>query len=336
MTVLGLNAKKTLKIAAARTLDQLRLTRMRKGGLVILMLHKVNDDPDPLALTLSPRLLEMIICEVQEHHAIVSLSALDMDRELQIAEGLRFAFTFDDGYRDNYENAFPLLCRHGVPATIYLSVDHIDGKRSFWYERLAGAIKNSRAEQLDMDLEGIGSYQLRDRNDRRAALLVLNRRLKCYDDGTREQFVDLIAERLRAPELCGITPMLTWGMIKEMAAANITFGSHTLSHPILSRETIERVRAELLGSKEVLEEVLGGRITAFAYPNGTREDFNVEVVAEVRKAGYQHACTTIPGVNGWNTDPFELRRINLHNDMCTDHQGQFVPALFWANALALL
>ncbi|MGH8602699.1 MAG: polysaccharide deacetylase family protein, partial [Gammaproteobacteria bacterium] len=123
MTVLGLNAKKTLKIALARTLDQLRLTRRRKDGLVILMLHKVNDDPDPLALTLSPRVLEMVIREVQEHHAIVSLPALDMDRGLQIGEGLRFAFTFDDGYRDNYENAFPLLCRHGVPATIYLSVD---------------------------------------------------------------------------------------------------------------------------------------------------------------------------------------------------------------------
>jgi len=336
MTVLESNAKKTLKTAVARTLDQLRLTRRRKDGLVILMLHKVNDDPDPLALTLSPRLLEMVIREVQEHHAIVSLPALEMHRGLQIGDELRFAFTFDDGYRDNYENAFSLLCRHGVPATIYLSVDHVDGKRSFWYERLAGAIQKSRAEQLDMDPEGIGSYQLKDQNDRQAALVALNRRLKCYDDGTREQFVELIAKRLRATELCGIPPMLTWEMIKEMAAANITFGSHTLSHPILSRETIKRVRAELLGSKEVLEGVLGGRITAFAYPNGTREDFNAEVAAEVRKAGYQHACTTIPGVNGCNTDPFELRRINLHNGMCTNHQGQFVPALFWAKALALL
>lgn len=334
--MLELNAKKTLNIAVARTLGQLRMTRKRKDGLVILMVHKVNDDPDPLALTLSPRVLEMVIREVQEHHVVVSLPALDMDRGLQIGEGLRFAFTFDDGYRDNYENAFPLLCRHGVPATIYLSVDHVNGKRSFWYERLASTIQNSRAEQLDMGPESIGSYQLRDHNDRQAALVALNRRLKCYDDGTREQFVELIAQRLKTIGPCGITPMLTWDMIKEMAAANITFGSHTLSHPILSRETIERVRAELLGSKKVLEGVLGGRIIAFAYPNGTREDFNAEVAAEVRKAGYQHACTTIAGVNGCNTDPFELRRINLHNDMCTDHQGHFVPALFWAKALALL
>lgn len=334
--MLGFNAKRTLTIAAAGTLDRLGLTRRRKDGLTILMLHKVNDDPDPLGLTLSPRILDCVLREVQERHAIVSLPALETNRGLRLGEGLRFAFTFDDGYRDNYENAFPLLHRHGVPATIYLSVDHVEGKRSFWYERLASAIHKSGAERLDMDPEGIGSYPLRDGNDRQAALRALNRHLKRYDDGTRERLVEVVAERLNVTEPCGSTPMLNWEMIKEMAAANITFGSHTLSHPILSRETIARVRAELLGSKEVLEGVLGRRITAFAYPNGTREDFNDAVAAEVRKAGYEHACTTIPGVNDCNTDPYALRRISLHNAMCTDQQGRFVPALFWAKALALL
>lgn len=333
--MVGSNFKKTLKLGVARHLDRLGIIRRRRNGLVILTLHKVNGTPDALGLTLSPGLLESVIREVQQRHEIVSLAELESDHGLEIGAGLKFAFTFDDGYRDNYEHAFPLLSRYRVPATIYLSVDHIDGKRTFWYERLASAVNNSRAGQLDLLAEGIGRYPVRDQSDRQAALTMLNRLLKRHNDETREHLLDVIAERLGAPLGHSLSPMLTWDMIKEMAAGNITFGSHTLSHPILSKETIERVQAELRGSKDVLERTLARRITSFAYPNGAADDFNAEVVAEVKRAGYRHACTTLPGINDPASDPLLLRRVNLHNGMCTDRDGKFSPPLFWAKALCL-
>lgn len=129
--------------------------------------------------------------------------------------------------------------------------------------------------------------------------------------------------------------MLSWEMIKEMEAAGISIGSHTLSHAILSRESRERVRREVSQSKEILEGRLKTSVPAFAYPNGTPADFNDTVVNEIKMAGYRHAVTTIPGINRQDADPFTLKRVNIHNDMCSNKRGRFMPSLFWTNVLSI-
>ncbi|HXH02178.1 MAG TPA: polysaccharide deacetylase family protein [Candidatus Competibacteraceae bacterium] len=320
-------------LAAALRLSGIVARRRQRPGLVILMLHKVNDRPDPLPLTLAPALLAAVLAEIRRHHEVLDLAQLE---DMPEGQGLCFALTFDDGYRDNYEQAFPLLRRCRVPATIFLSLDHINGRRRFWYEHLAALLEGSAQPLLELSDAGLGRHPLSSAAERRATLWHLNQRLKDFSDAEREALLARCAQRLDVTAPSRVSPMLDWAMIAEMAAAGVSFGSHTLSHPILSRESPERVREEVWQSKAELESRLGQPVRTFAYPNGGPADYTAAVVAEVRAAGYRLACTTVPGINDRSTDPFQLRRINLHNGMCSDAQGRFLPDLFWAKTLNLM
>lgn len=309
--------------------------KRRKGGCLILMLHKINDLPDPLPLTLSPACFERMIEEILEVNQIVGLDESPWLTADQPNGGLKFAITFDDGYRDNFEQALPIMERLNVPATLYVSVDHVDGTRVFWYERLISAIRETTIRQLDLTAHGLGSYSLARESGKLEAIRALNLALKRFDVETRDGYICIIEEALRSGEARKTSSMLTWEMIRTMADRGVTIGSHTMSHPILSRETPERVRAELRESKARLEGTLGKPVSGFAYPNGTYDDFTPEVVEELKRSGYQHAVTTMPGVNTAGADPFVLKRIEVHNRMCCDTQGNFSGALFWANVLGM-
>ena len=308
--------------------------RRRTSGLVILMFHKVNDEPDPLPLTLRPHLFDQMLGEIRRHHPIVALEQglrdLDDGRP-----GLQVALTFDDGYRDNYDQALPILQRHDAPATIFLSVDHINGTRVLWYERLNHALATAGSSSLDLTDVGLQEWSLASNQGRHQALVDLNEQVKRYPAERRDQLINLIRERAAsAPERSG-SPMLTWPLVREMTAAGISFGSHTMSHPILTRETPEAVRREVRESRAVIEAELGLPVRLFAYPNGTASSFNDEVARELELAGYICATTTVPGINRAQTSRYMLKRINVHDGMCTDSEGEFEPSIFWCKALGL-
>jgi len=98
---------------------------------------------------------------------------------------------------------------------------------------------------------------------------------------------------------------LTWAQVREMHAHGIEFGSHTLTHPMLSQIPPDQARHEIADSKRVIEDKLGAPVSVFCYPRG---DFDESVRRIVREEGYLAACTTLPGVNDPRTDLFALRR----------------------------
>ncbi|MDH3689320.1 MAG: polysaccharide deacetylase family protein [Gammaproteobacteria bacterium] len=327
-------AKRTAAVAAE--LSGLLKYKRKQSGLIIVMLHKINDESDALQLTLRPELLDAILTEIGASHEFVCMDDIEAkgsDRESQ--GGLKFAITFDDGYRDNYDLALPILKKHGAPAIIYLSTAHIDGKTAFWFEQLAAALSTTTEQYLDLKSTGFGTRSLETGNDRVSALRWLNARLKEYDQERRETIVREILEKTVGKTSLQVRPMLDWSLVREMSRAGVRFGSHTVTHPILSKEESERVVHELQESKNIIEKKAGLKVSSFAYPNGTKNDFDASVIAEVRNAGYRNACTTISGINRSDTPVYELHRIGLHNAMCTDAMGRFDPLLFWSKVLAV-
>ena len=97
--------------------------------------------------------------------------------------------------------------------------------------------------------------------------------------------------------------MLTWDDVKIMHKHGISFGSHTVNHPILSRLRMEKARCEIYDSKRIIEEKLGSTVTTFAYPGGKKEDFSEEIKEIVGDAGYTCALTAIFGANTIAHDP---------------------------------
>ena len=224
-------------------------------------------------------------------------------------ESLR-VITFDDGYRDNYTRAWPILQQYNIPVTIFLVAGHVGSQRLIWQHRLY-YIKDIKGEAwLLAFLRGHGLCRWQE-NDFSNVLKWFKAQgdLKSRDALLDRMWAQAGLDSKREEELARKL-YLQWPEVLEMSKAGVEFGSHSISHPCLSSLHGEALRYEVAGSKEILERRLGKRIDCFCYPYGDEKAVNEEVVEQVRGAQYKGAPTTVWGVNagGASWDSFRLRR----------------------------
>jgi len=223
--------------------------------------------------------------------------------------GTVVAITFDDGYRDNYLNAFPILQRYGLPATIFLTTGGIDSREPLWFEQLLQALKKTPRESVDLEIDLPRRFWLRTSVERLTAYGEIFRLLKAIPDGERRLAMTCVLRQLGAEGLGERNDkMLTWDEIRLMKRHGMDFGGHTVSHPFLSKMTCDEVAREVSQCKQRIEEELQSPVKHFAYPNGREEDFGKWNKEVIRGAGYEAAVTTIWGMNYQSTDRMELRR----------------------------
>lgn len=219
--------------------------------------------------------------------------------------------TFDDGYDDNYFNAFPILKSLGMPATIFVSTGYIGSEKPFWFDLvacMAHCAPNGclTVEELNLDLA------LSDAASRRIAAASLVSALKRVHNNKRLMILERLEKQyagfMKSVDFRLSRP-LSWDQIREMSEAGIEFGSHTVSHPILSRLDDAELRRELVESRSCLEQRLGRPATVLAYPVGGFDEFNEKVVQAAIAAGYGLGVSYVPGVNRpGDMDRFRLRR----------------------------
>jgi peptidoglycan/xylan/chitin deacetylase (PgdA/CDA1 family) len=237
--------------------------------------------------------------------------------------------TFDDGYADNHTHAFPILRQLGVPATIFLSTGYIGGPMTFWYDRLAHSILRTR--KTEVTLGGVGTYPLPGTPaERRHFLSRVMRLIKDSPNSARLTWLCEIEEQLSDAPPSERDPRsrpLDWSQVREMAEAGIEFGSHTVSHPILSRCSPDEVQFELAESFATLGRHVDRFAPVLSYPVGGPAAFNDQVIDEARRCGYRLAASYIHGRNTLSTlDRFALRRIHVERYHDADH---FAAMLEW-------
>ena len=217
------------------------------------------------------------------------------------------AITFDDGYRDNLDVAVPVLRSLGLPATIFLIPDLLDGTMDPWWERLAWAVRT--ADDRVLAFEG-ATYALTDARTRTATLERLEERLKTRTDAQRRSAVHDIVASLRpggAPYRPGDLFLDREGA-RQLVRAGVTIGSHTTHHVILARETARAQEDDLREARIRLQDQLDVPVDALAYPNGLQDDYDATTVGAARNAGHTSAVTAWGLVNFSDTPPFEVRR----------------------------
>jgi peptidoglycan/xylan/chitin deacetylase (PgdA/CDA1 family) len=281
--------------------------RARNGQ--ILIYHRVNDDRDPYFGGVPTRDFDRQMGYLAARFRVLPLSDLIAGLAARTLPDNAVAVTFDDGYRDNYVHAFPILRRHSIPATIFLATAAIGATRQLWHDDVFSAFRETAVPVL----EPFGLDQARRPLGTVPERLTAQREFLAYIRTLREADRATAVSRLRAALRVGEPRdatglMLSWDEARAMSRAGISFGSHTATHPILSRVDPAQARQELVESKRVIEDRLGVAVDGFAYPNGTRADFLPETKALLRESGYAYAVTTIPGPNEPETDPMELRR----------------------------
>lgn len=219
------------------------------------------------------------------------------------------AITFDDGYADNHDVALPILARHGLPATFFVTTDYLEGG-VMWNDRIIEAIRCTDRAEIDVSSLGIAGpavVGLADMPQRRSALQALIGGVKYLEPQARLAAVEAIERALGCRPAAPL--MMRPTQVVALHRAGMLVGAHTKSHPILARLDTERAREEIEGSRRVLEGLLGVRVLTFAYPNGRpHEDYGPEAVALVADAGFEAACTTARGTADASTSPLEIPR----------------------------
>jgi peptidoglycan/xylan/chitin deacetylase (PgdA/CDA1 family) len=250
------------------------------------------------------------------HYTLVPLSRLASclrDRELPPRLA---AITIDDGYRDAYEIAFPILREHCAPATVFVVTEFVEGTAWLWTDKARYLTESASARAFEI---GIGGRNLRlDLNgaaSRAVAAALINTALKPLSEESREALIERLAFELgvkppeRPPAEYGA---INWRQAREMADAGVEIGSHTLTHPILTGLGDARLREEVAQSRDRIQNALGRKVETFCYPNG---DYDLRTQREVARAGYRLAVTTDVGLNNGRNDPLALRRIHGEYDL---------------------
>lgn len=254
-------------------------------------------------------------------HVGAALEELYMVRkEKQRSASIRtpLVLTFDDGYRDNYTHGFALAQELEVPFTIYLIPGYIESGAYFWWGEGQRLVRRAQVDEITFEGH---TYHLHQPGERTALGRLIDTRLRyAHSIAEREQFLSSVREMLAVPtsvleEEIPSLP-LSWQQVQEMeTSGRVSFGAHTVSHPILAYlSDPTEVQQEIASCRTMLEQRLGHPVRSFAYPVGQRQHISESVVEAVRQAGYDWAVTTHYGFNTPQTDPYLLRRIEVDVD----------------------
>jgi peptidoglycan/xylan/chitin deacetylase (PgdA/CDA1 family) len=332
--------KTALAAAISRAHDH-GLASMLARGLerpLVLGYHRVVEDVAPVGRTDMPSMLtsakmfERHLDCVGRHFRFISLDELGT----HLLSGEPFeepvaAVTFDDGYADVYEHAYPVLQRKGIPAGIFVVTSLVG--RPCWqvHDELYHLVSKAFAVWDDPRWElsgllatlGLSSEPIvRSRDAMRTPLLAVSALLPALPiSDVRRLMAGL--ETCLGHQRCDIPRALNWEELEVMRRGGMTIGSHTKSHVSLPAESAEDVADELEGSRQVLESRLGEAITHFAYPGG---QFTAPVIDAVAKAGYQFAYTACQHADAQHP-ALTIERLLLWEGSSVDADHRFSSAI---------
>jgi peptidoglycan/xylan/chitin deacetylase (PgdA/CDA1 family) len=240
--------------------------------------------------------------------------------------GRRVLLTFDDGYRDNFEIAYPLLRRHRLSATFFLVTGFLDRPHVPWWDELAWMVRRARTEVLPAG-EWLANPLPLDTSTHDAAIAALVARYKTLPSERTGAFLDHVATatgsgRCDAGEADEL--WMTWEMAREMRAGGMAIGGHTATHPVLAQLAPERQAQEIATCASRLEQELGEKMSWFAYPVGSRDTFTDDTQRILRDHGVQLAFSFYGGLGRFSQwDPLDVPRVHVGRG----HSPELVAAM---------
>jgi len=197
--------------------------------------------------------------------------------------------TFDDGYRDNFEHALPVLRKHGATGTFYVVAGSVWPGPALWTVRLRHIVPRADGSVRD-----------------------LTRKLRALPADLRERELRELAARAGRDDGAGSRIMMDAAEIKAMVEGGMTIGAHTLTHPLLPEVPEAEARHELVAGRATLEAIVGRPVTHLSYPNpGDGAQHDASVRAAAREAGYVSATTSTGGILSRSSDPLAIPRVGV-------------------------
>ncbi|MBD3586639.1 polysaccharide deacetylase family protein [Salinimonas sp. HHU 13199] len=306
--------KNTLSFAAGT----LGWSMVRRGNkkLIILMYHRVLPENDPRyqreepGMVVSDKTFAMHMQTLHDEKVPV-MTVSDWLAQPEITRApLTVAITFDDGWLDNYEFAFPVLKQFGFRSTLYVVTDFLGKPAPFWPNKVLQLLLAEGAQPTD---DWGPLLRLIDKRislplSRDEAARVIDH-LKRHSDHEIYNALAAIPAKQDSP----VEMISTEQLLDAKAAMGVEVGSHTRRHYRLKEGLSETLlQEEIVEAQQILQEMTGAPVTTFCFPNG---DFS-EQAFDIVKAHYSAAVTTMRGINeDGSLNPHKLLRIGVHNDI---------------------
>ncbi len=293
-----------------------RNAERRRGGLLsVLCYHRIGDPEaesgllDPSLLAGSPEMFKQQMEFLAENYRPISI--VELLHAIESRESLppgAVMVTFDDGYRDFMDIAWPILDHYQIPTLLNLPTAFMSSPdQLFWWDRLFQGIFKTRCQSLS--LPSIGNYPLESDDQRWTAFNQLKDGIRCMNPNVGMPMVDVILQELQVtPQTKGL--LLNWADARFLSKQGCYLAAHTRHHCALSRISIEEARQEIRAGQEDMLWEIGTTLPVFAYPYGRPEELCDGLPQILREEGFEVAMTTVLGNNVFpGVDPMQLKRI---------------------------
>ncbi len=293
------------------------LNPLNRARLTVLAYHRVLniDEPsypfDENTVSASLDEFDWQMRYIKTHYDVLSFAELLTALADRHPPPRPLIVTFDDGYRDNYTHAYPILRLHDLPATVFLASGYIGKNEPFWFEKVAYWMKSGSLQRFRF---GMGpTVELPLGTQRLQSLRTVMNTLYLANEREHARLMGQLEEQFPvSPRDRHLVATLSWDDVREMHQAKIEFGAHSVSHLNLARLSKARLRRELEDSKSTIEREIGSRVLALAYPIGRSFAYNERVKAVARQTQYSFAVTYDSGVNRLRAlDRYGIRRVRI-------------------------
>jgi peptidoglycan/xylan/chitin deacetylase (PgdA/CDA1 family) len=304
------------------------LERRADANFAILTYHRILERKGPRecvqdGMFVDPETFDAHLRFLKKHFRIVPIRELTSTSDRNAGRRPLCVLTFDDGWIDFHENAYPVLKSHAVPATVFLATGFIETGRRMWPDRVSRLYQERNVSQAKRVRQGDSSNPIVNRlEDIKGTIRQQSETaiglLKKYRLDRIERVISELSDRWGCDDRSQDRDFLSWREVREMQSSGlVSFGSHTAGHQILTTLSGDEIERELVESRNALirEGVADPSYITFCYPNG---DYDDKIVRMVANAGYRLAVTTERGWNGYASgDPYRFRRISIHQDICS-------------------
>lgn len=277
--------------------------------LSVLIFHRVHEIADPLFPNeVDAALFDRQMAWIARWFNVLSLADAVIALRAGSLPARPAVITFDDGYADNRTVALPILQRHGLSATFFIASGFLDGGR-MWNDTVIEALRRCEGPHLDLSALGHDAFPVATTEQRSNAIRILLAKLKYLEPTERTRQVDAIARHVGLDLPTNL--MMSRTQVRELAAAGMTIGAHTVMHPILACLSDDEALAEMTEGKRQLEEIIDAPVPFFAYPNGKPGvDYRAAHARLAQQAGFEAALTTARGVASLGCDLYQIPRFS--------------------------
>jgi peptidoglycan/xylan/chitin deacetylase (PgdA/CDA1 family) len=294
---------------------------LRAPGVAVLTYHRIlGDDRSLSGLPVESFAAQMRW--LREHCRPISADALVEQASASHPAKPAVLVTFDDGYRDYHDHAYPVLKELGIPALVFLATSFIDHGGMLWTDAIQWAALSTRRDRVKLPWSDASPTALPNARARAELGERARAHLKTLPDAARRAALEALLAELGDPPRRERL-MLNWDEVRR--TMDLTqFGGHTHTHPILSRLSREQAETEIRTCRDRIAAETGQTPTTFAYPNGRPADYTPETQAILKRHGFGLVFTTTRGLAGPTSDWMAIRRL--------PGEAENLPDFVWLSA----